>query len=106
MPNELSFNQADNITIVLAELDQELLMARSQAKRILRGLESRFKHVTLDFKGIRLVGQGFVDEVFRVFANKHPEIHFKSIHTNEDVDFMIRRGIATAKAQDKTNPDE
>lgn len=44
-----------------------------------------------------MLGPGFVDEVFRVFNNRHPEIEFKVIHANEDVTFMIERGIAIAK---------
>jgi hypothetical protein len=42
-------------------------VSRSEAKRLPRGLD-RFAHVTLDFQGVVLVGQGFIDEVFRVWA--------------------------------------
>jgi len=55
-------------------LGQEQLISRSQAKRILRGLEKHFKVITLDFTGVTLVGQGFVDEVFRVYKNQHPKM--------------------------------
>ena len=79
-------------TISLAKLGFETLMSRSQAKRILLGLE-QFNYVTLDFKDVRLVGQGFVDEIFRVYQNAHPEVTFKYINVNRDVEFMIERGL-------------
>ena len=50
------------------------------------------KYIVLDFKKVRLVGQGFVDEVFRVFANKYPTISISYINANEDITFMIERG--------------
>src|SRR5262249_40892879 len=42
-------------------------VSRSEAKRLVRGLE-RFREVVLDFDRVTSVGQGFADEVFRVFA--------------------------------------
>ena len=55
--------------------------------------------MVLDFSGIRFVGQGFVDQIFRVYATEHHNTTIKYIHANKDVDFMIRRGIATGKKQ-------
>ncbi len=89
----LDFNRTD-ILVKLSQLHCEHLISRSQAKRILRGIETRFKLVTLDFSGITAVGQGFVDEIFRVYKNQHPEIKFQYINANQDVEFMIKRGIA------------
>ena len=54
------------IPVRLANSDD--LMSRSQARRILSGLEL-FKEVTLDFNGIEYIGQAFADEIFRVFSN-------------------------------------
>ena len=39
------------------------------------------------------VGQGFVDEVFRVFQQRHPEIQMVYINANKAVEFMIKRAI-------------
>lgn len=64
-------------------------IARSQARRILFRLEE-FKEVELDFTGIEFMGQGFADEIFRVFQNKHPEIVLNPIHANESVLGMVR----------------
>lgn len=66
-------------------------VSRSEAKRLLHGLE-RFREVVLDFRGVEGVGQGFVDEVFRVWAEAHPEVKLRPIHMNEAVEFMLERG--------------
>ncbi|MFH0821015.1 MAG: DUF4325 domain-containing protein [Candidatus Peregrinibacteria bacterium] len=65
-------------------------VSRSQARRILAGLE-KFKLIVLDFDKIPTVGQAFADEIFRVFKNKHPTIKIQPIHMNEAVRFMIGR---------------
>jgi DNA-binding transcriptional ArsR family regulator len=88
---DLSFNRTE-ILVSLSKLKEETLISRSQAKRILLGLE-KFDKVTLDFEGVRLVGQGFVDEIFRVFSTKNPKIHLDYINANKDVEFMIKRGV-------------
>lgn len=88
----LEFNKTD-IIIELSKNLGERLISRSQAKRVLRRLEN-FKHVTLDFKNIQAIGQGFVDEVFRVYQQKNPDITFAYINAGDDVEFMIKRGIA------------
>lgn len=64
-------------------------VARSQARRILRRLEE-FKEVIFDFTDIEFMGQGFADEVFRVFQNRNPEIVLTVINANETVLGMIR----------------
>ena len=64
-------------------------IARSQARRILFRLEE-FKEVELDLTVIEFMGQGFADEIFRVFQNKHPDIVLKAIHANESVQGMIK----------------
>lgn len=72
----------------------ETYISRSQAKRLVHSLE-RFREVVLDFKGVETVGQAFADEVFRVFQKLHPEIVITSVNCNENVDFMIRRALAS-----------
>lgn len=81
-----------HIRVELSKSGQERYVSRSQAKRILTGLE-KFNHIGLDFSHIKTVGQGFVDEVFRVFQSKHPKIKIEWTRANEDVRFMIERGI-------------
>ncbi len=85
----MEFNRTE-ILVELSRLGQEILISRSQAKRIIVGLE-KFNLITLDFSGVRLIGQGFVDEMFRVFTQAHPDIKIRYIHANENVEFMIKR---------------
>ena len=68
-------------------------VSRSQAKRLIVGLE-KFNQVVLDFKGVESVGQAFVDEVFRVFKNEHPNISIQYFNANENVEAMIKRGLS------------
>lgn len=63
-------------------------VSRSQARRILDGLE-KFKKVTFDFEKVSTIGQAFADEIFRVFHNKHPEIELVTKNANEAVQSWI-----------------
>ena len=81
-----------NFVVQLSMLGDERYVSRSQARRIVLGLE-KFKHVVLNFKDISTVGQGFVDEVFRVFQSKYPKIKIEYTNANDDVRFMIERTL-------------
>jgi anti-sigma regulatory factor (Ser/Thr protein kinase)/uncharacterized protein (DUF1330 family) len=65
-------------------------VSRSEAKRLLEGLD-RFRHVVLDFQGVESVGQGFVDEVFRVWAKSHPAVELTAENMSAPVAFMVSR---------------
>lgn len=65
-------------------------VSRSEAKRLLQGLE-KFREVVLDFSGVKEVGQGFADEVFRVWVAAHPEIRLVPENISSTVAFMVRR---------------
>lgn len=67
-------------------------VSRSEAKRILAGLES-FQEIELDFQKVESVGQGFVDEVFRVWISHHPGKKIIPINMNSSVEFMVGRGM-------------
>ena len=69
-------------------------ISRSQARRIVNSLDP-FKEVILDFTDVETVGQGFADEVFRVWQNAHPEIRIRVENANEDVMFMINHAKNT-----------
>lgn len=64
-------------------------VSRSQARRILSGLE-KFKEVILDFRDVDVVGQAFADEVFRVWVSHHPETRIEVRNASENAEFMIR----------------
>ncbi|MFH0837666.1 MAG: DUF4325 domain-containing protein [Patescibacteria group bacterium] len=67
-------------------------VSRSQARRIMSGLE-KFNVITLDFDRVPTVGQAFVDEIFRVFQNKHPHIKIIPVNMNKAVKFMVERAF-------------
>jgi hypothetical protein len=68
---------------------QREYVSRSEAKRLLHNLD-KFSEIELDMREVKQVGQGFVDEVFRVFAAAHPAIIIRSTNASAAVDAMIR----------------
>ena len=80
------------VDIKLYKIDTEYI-SRSQARRMLTGLE-KFKKIVLDFKGVKIVGQAFADEVFRVWQQKHPDIDIEAVNTDENIDFMIKHVLS------------
>lgn len=76
-------------TRVMVKLLQTEYVSRSEAKRLLNNLE-RFAEVELDLRGVRQVGQGFADEVFRVFAANHPGTRIRVANADDSVAAMIR----------------
>jgi anti-sigma regulatory factor (Ser/Thr protein kinase) len=76
-------------------------VSRSEARRLLEGLDSDFEIVEADFTGVTDVGQGFVDELLRVWPAAHPGKTVISRNMNAAVEFMIQRGLSRAKEQDK-----
>ena len=84
----LDFNKTE-VKVKLYTLGT-IYVSRSQARRLLVGLD-KFKLIILDFEKVPTIGQAFADEIFRVFAKKHPSIKVKPINMNEAVGFMIKR---------------
>lgn len=90
-PETYEFDKSDIKVILLCHSGEDTFISRSQAKLLLHGLD-RFKELVFDFQDVRTVGQGFVDQIFRVFQNQHPDIQIRYHNANEDVRFMIERG--------------
>jgi anti-sigma regulatory factor (Ser/Thr protein kinase) len=67
-----------------------LFVSRSEAKRLAANLEE-FEEVILDFSGIDEVGQGFVDELFRVWATDHPGTRLVPMNMNPVVAAFVDR---------------
>ena len=82
------------VPVHLVRYGDEALISRSQAKRLLTRFE-RFRTVILDFEGVEQIGQGFADEVFRVFAREHPGVELFTSNENAQVRAMIRRVNST-----------
>lgn len=87
------------VPVRLAQYGNDQLVSRSQAKRLLARVEL-FAIVIFDFKDVPTIGQAFADEIFRVFANKHPEIRFESVHASSEVKRMIERAKSGAATTD------
>ena len=79
-----------HVPIKLARYEQEQLISRSQARRVLARFE-RFKEVILDFQGVDMIGQAFADEIFRVFHREHPGIELLVFSASETIRGMIKR---------------
>ena len=90
--DDFVFNKT-KITVHLAKdyLGHDFV-SRSLAKRILMNVE-KFEIIVLDFENIDNIGQGFADEVFRVFKNKNPDITIVPVNMNEEIEFMINRAM-------------
>ncbi|MEM6674523.1 MAG: DUF4325 domain-containing protein [Planctomycetota bacterium] len=67
-------------------------VSRSEAKRLSSGLQ-RFREVVVDFEGVTSVGQGFVDELFRVWAAANAGTRLVPVNMVPAVEFMVRRGL-------------
>jgi len=90
-PEDYGFSKTCIPVKLLNPSDEDVtLMSRSQAKRLLRQVD-KFVNVIFDFEGVSLIGQGFADEIFRVFHNAHPYVILTHINCNDKVLFMIKR---------------
>ena len=90
-PDEFQFNKTV-IPVRLAQYGNEKLVSRSQAKRLLARVE-RFHYVIFDFEGVSAIGQAFADEIFRVYAQAHPEITLLPDKMEPNVNKMVSRAI-------------
>ena len=74
--------------VKLMEYEGELLLSRSQAKKLITRFD-KFLEVVFDFQGVTEIDQAFADEVFRVFRNMHPNVHLVPINCSPTVQRMI-----------------
>lgn len=71
-------------------------VSRSEARRVLTGM-TEFNDIDVDFAGVDDVGQGFVDELMRVWPSQNPGIRIHPINMNEAVAFMVGRAERAAR---------
>lgn len=83
-----------HVPISLLQFGEEKLVSRSQAKRVLARIPL-FRRVVLNFFGVKEIGQAFADEMFRVFANEHPEVQLVILNVSPQVKKMIARAGAS-----------
>jgi biotin operon repressor len=82
------------VPVRLAQYGEDKLISRSQAKRLLSRVEL-FRSVLFDFEGVESIGQAFADEIFRVFARRHPEMELVAINASP----QVQQTINSARAQ-------
>lgn len=82
------------VPVRLAQYGDELLVSRSQAKRLLARFD-RFRTVLLDFAGVSSIGQAFADEIFRVFRAAHTEVDIIPINMSAAVSSMVTHVTTT-----------
>jgi len=81
------------VPVRLAQYEKETLVSRSQAKRLLTRID-KFQTIIFDFEHVHAIGQAFADEIFRVFANSHPDIKLGFVNANKAVEQMISRATS------------
>ena len=64
------------------------LVSRSQAKRVAARFE-KFGEVELDFASVESIGQGFADELLRVWPLTHPQTKLLVTNANDAVLMMV-----------------
>ncbi|MEA3357124.1 MAG: DUF4325 domain-containing protein, partial [Patescibacteria group bacterium] len=87
-PDEPAFDKTE--TYIKLYTLGTIYISRSQARRLLTGLE-KFKEVVLDFQKVPTIGQAFADEVFRVYNKKHPEVKIVPKNMSDNVRMMVDR---------------
>lgn len=91
-----------HVPVFLAGYDHDQLISRSSAKRVLARFNN-FKEVWLDFQGVEKIGQGFSDEIFRVYAKANPDVSLCHSNANKDVQNMIDRAADKLIEETKKN---
>jgi DNA-binding transcriptional ArsR family regulator len=76
-------------TRVHVRLYRDAAVSRSEARRMLHGLD-RFREIVLDFEGVKAVGQGFADEVFRIFRRDHPATEIRVVNLSPSLEPALR----------------
>ncbi len=68
--------------------------SRSEGRRLLDGLDE-FAEIDVDFAGVQALGQGFVDELLRVWPHEYPGRTINPINMNEARRASINRSADT-----------
>lgn len=89
-PDDYKFDRANFRVSLIARGTS--FVSRSEAKLLAAGLEN-YEAVELDFANVATVGQGFVDELFRVWAAQHADTALSMINASEEVAYMVNRGL-------------
>jgi len=91
---EFTFDKT-NVIVKLYQFGTNL-PSRSEAKRVTVNLE-HFRVAELDFNGVATIGQGFADEIFRVWQNRHQDTELICTNASMIVADMIHRAGGKCK---------
>lgn len=98
-PETFGFNKTRVRVSLFNEGD---FISRSEAKRLGAHLET-FGTVELDFEGINEVGQGFVDELFRVWQNDNSGTRLRPVRANPAIMSMIAKTVPIEGFENSSN---
>jgi anti-sigma regulatory factor (Ser/Thr protein kinase) len=82
-----------HLPLRLLTSEQVGLASRAQARKVAHRL-TQFKRAELDFSGVDEIGQGFADELFRVFARQQDGVQLVVRHAGRKVQQMIEMAQA------------
>lgn len=85
------------VPVKLARYGDELLVSRSQARRVLARFE-KFREVLLDFSGVATIGHSFADEIFRVFKKEHPTVNIVAVNATDTIRATINKVLANTSS--------
>jgi anti-sigma regulatory factor (Ser/Thr protein kinase) len=83
-------------TKIMIKLLKPEYISRSEAKRLVVNLD-KFREVELDFKDVLQLGQGFADQLFRIFANENPQTSLHVSNASASIEAMINHSKKSAR---------
>ena len=95
-PAEFDYNF--NKTQLLVRIQVAECISRSEAKRMTHRL-GEFQQVDLDFQGVKTLGQGFADEVFRVFLRGNPGMKILLHNLKPSLQTMVKHVLDSETAK-------
>lgn len=98
---EYGFNKTV-VPLRLAQHGDDKLVSRARAKRVVTRFED-FRTVVLDFRGVDIIGPSFADQIFRVFAQQHPQVELVPINTSCEIRRMIERATSWSSKRESTD---
>jgi len=100
-PEEYTFCKT-KFFVSLAAFEDELI-SRSQAKRVFARFDE-FQEIDLDFSGVSFVGQGFADELIRVWPLKHPTSQMVLSNIDDNLMPMLKRVVTRSDLPQPSRP--
>jgi len=93
------------IPVVMLAEGATPFQTRREAQRLLARID-QFKRVVLDFQGVLVIGPEFADEVFRVYPQQFPDIHFHWSGENASVQAVIQDALNADRAHPYRHHDD